>query len=191
MKKILGKIYFKLFGWKLIVDVDLEQAGHSVMIAAPHTSNLDLPHAIASFWVMGLDVKFFIKDFYTKWWFLGFFKSMGAIGVNRKKHGNLVDYAIKLLQENKQLVIMVPAEGTRKRVEKWKSGFYNIAKAAKVPIALGYLDYKNKTAGVAKLVNISENKEKDLTIIENVYKNYTGKFPELYNSQIFIRGENQ
>ena len=187
MKKTLGKIYFKLIGWKLKVEVDLEKAGHSVIIAAPHTSNWDLPHAIASFWVMGLDVKFFIKDFYTKWWFLGIFKSMGAIGVNRKKHNNLVYYAIQLLKENKQLVIMVPAEGTRKRVEKWKSGFYNIAKAANVPIGLGYLDYKNKQAGVALLVNISESKEKDLTIIENIYKKFTGKFPELYNPEIFIR----
>jgi 1-acyl-sn-glycerol-3-phosphate acyltransferase len=80
---------------------------------------------------------------------------------------------------------MVPAEGTRKRVEKWKKGFYHIAKGANVPVALGYLDYKNKIAGVGGLVFLTDNFEHDMGKIETFYKTITAKYPELYNQNIY------
>lgn len=52
---------------------------------------------------------------------------------------------------------MVPAEGTRSRVEKWKTGFYHIAKSAQLPVALGYLDYEKKIAGVGDLIHLTED----------------------------------
>ena len=85
-------------GWKVKAKVT-EQTKHSVMIAAPHTSNWDFPIALAAFWIMGLDVKFFIKDDYTKGPFGWFFKWTGAVGVDRnKKKNNLTAFAIDLLK---------------------------------------------------------------------------------------------
>jgi len=184
MKKIISKMILSLFGWKTSVD-EKKELLKCVMIAAPHTSNWDFIFTALTFWKHDIKFRFFVKDNYTKSFFLGFLaRKMGAIGVDRSKGMNLVDFAIDILKKNKEIVILVPAEGTRKYVKKWKTGFYHIAKGAEVPIALGYLDYKTKTAGVETLVDITGIMEDDFMKIQNFYKNISGKYPELYNPDI-------
>ncbi len=97
----------------------------------------------------------------------------------------MVDYAVSLFETNTKLALGVPAEGTRKFVEKWKTGFYHIAIKANVPVCLCYLDYKNKVAGVGKMIQLSGIFEKDMTVIQDFYKDKTAKFPEMYNKKIF------
>ena len=79
---------------------------------------------------------------------------------------------------------MVPAEGTRKRVEKWKNGFYQIAKKAGTPISLGFLDYEKKHAGILKVIPCGEELD-TFTEIEKTYENVVGKHQKLYNKKIF------
>lgn len=189
MKKILAKIAFTLTGWKMIVSVDKAKMKKSVMIAAPHTSNWDLFYSIAAFWRAEVPVQFFIKDTHTKAWYGSFIKALGGIGVNKKKNNNLIDYTAKLLHEKSELTILVPAEGTRKYVKEWKRGFYYIAKKAKVPVVLGYLDYAKKEAGIGKLVYLTEDFEADMTVIEDFYKDKKGCYPALYNPVIFKRAQ--
>ncbi len=170
----------------MIIDPDvLQPARHSVMVAAPHTSNWDFPFAIFGFWLMEIDVKYFIKDDYTKGPMGWFFRWSGALGVDRSQKNNLVEHTANLLKENSQLVILVPAEGTRTRVEKWRKGFYNIASEANVPISLGYCDYPRKEAGVGKLVYPSGNYKGDMEIIQQFYADKRGKIPENYNPKIY------
>lgn len=185
MKKAFGKFIFFIFGWKLKTLDDMSAVSHSVMVAAPHTSNWDFLFAIAGFWIMELDVRYFIKDTYTRSPFGFFFKWTGALGVNRDARNNFVDYTIDLLKEKDQLIILVPAEGTRKRVDKWKKGFYHIAKGANVPISLGYLDFGKKVAGIADVFTPTENEEADFQRIQEVYKQFTPRHPEQYNEQIY------
>ena len=184
MKKILGKLVLFLTGWKSTYPQEYH-ADKCVMLAAPHTSNWDLLFAMAVYWKEGINNKFFIKDMYTKGFFGFLFKWLGAIGVDRNKKNNLVEYAVELFKSNEELVLMVPAEGTRKRVEKWRTGFYHIATKAEVPVALGFLDYKKKLAGVGKLIKLTGNFDEDMTKIASFYKDITGKYPELYNEKIF------
>lgn len=185
MKKVLATIFLKLLGWKVTAKVTPEMS-HSVMLAAPHTSNWDFPIALAAFWYMQLDVKFFIKNDYTKGLLGGFFRWAGAIGVDRSKRKNkLTDLAIDYLKEKDQLVILVPAEGTRKAVEKWRTGFYRISLEAGVPISMGFLDYKKKEAGVGGPFTPSGKFEEDMTRIQEFYRPIHPKHPEGYNPQIF------
>lgn len=183
MKNAIGQLFFKIAGWKLKANIS-EEVKHSVMVAAPHTSNWDFPFALAGFWMMGLDLKYFIKHFYTQGLHGYFFRWTGAIGVNQKKHGNLSEYAIQLLKERK-MVVLVPAEGTRKRVEKWRTGFYRIAIEAKVPISLGYLDYPKKEAGILGVFQPSGDFEKDMAYIQEQYRNIGPRHPDNYNPQIY------
>ncbi len=163
-----------------------DQMLRSVMIAAPHTSNWDFPFAMATFWHKGVDVKYFIKDSYTKGIIGPFFKWTGAIGVDKsKKHNNLTDYAIDLFNKQEGLVLIVPAEGTRKKVDKWRTGFYRIALESKVPISLGFLDFEKKEAGVADVFMPTGDFEKDMKYIQEVYRPIKGKIPENYNTEIF------
>lgn len=185
MKRIFGKFIYFIFGWKLKVAVNLEDAKHSVMLAAPHTSNWDFIFALAGFWIMGLDVKYFIKDTYTKGIHGWFFKYTGALGVDRSKRNNLVEHTISLLKNTDRLVVLVPAEGSRNRVEKWKTGFYHIALESNVPISLGYLDYVQKHGGVLDVFKPTGTFEIDMQRIEDAYKNIPGKYPDQYNPKIF------
>ncbi|HIP47787.1 MAG TPA: glycerol acyltransferase [Lutibacter sp.] len=184
MKKIIGKAVLNVLGWKSNYPKEF-QVEKFVIIAAPHTSNWDLVFALAVFWKMDKPMKYFIKDSFTKPPHGWFFKMMGAIGVDRKKTGNLVHHAAATITKEKHIALMVPAEGTRTKVKKWKTGFYHIAKKANVPVALGYLDYKNKIAGVGGLVYLTDSFENDMQIIEDFYKNIDGKHPEKYNKKIF------
>jgi 1-acyl-sn-glycerol-3-phosphate acyltransferase len=184
MKRFLGKLVLKVFGWKSYYPENFRTA-KCVMIAAPHTSNWDLLFALAVFWERSVPVKYFIKDSFTKGIHGLFFKWLGAIGVDRSKKGNLVDYAADVINAHEQITMMVPAEGTRSRVEKWKTGFYHIATQANVPVALGYLDYKNKIAGVGDLITLTGNFEEDMKKIEVFYSTIPAKYPDLYNKKIF------
>ena len=187
MKKILGKLFMMVAGWKVKIDLKTKNINHCVMIAAPHTSNWDFPFTLATFWMKGIDLKFFIKDSYTKSFYGFIFKWMGAIGVDREKKNNLVEHAVSLLKGSEKLVILIPPEGTRSKVDAWKKGFYHIANGANVPVALGYLDFKKKVAGVDRLVMPTSNIKTDFKAIEDVYLKYTGKNPENYNPLIFER----
>lgn len=158
----------------------------TVMVAAPHTSNWDFPIALFAFWKMKIPFRYFIKDTYTKSIIGWFFRWTGAIGVNRKKmKNNLVEYAANLLKQNHDMVILVPAEGTRKRVDRWKTGFYHIAQLASCNITLGFADYEKKETGVLKVLKPTGNFEQDMKIIEETYKDVKGKYPELYNPKIY------
>ncbi|MCC5916808.1 MAG: 1-acyl-sn-glycerol-3-phosphate acyltransferase [Cryomorphaceae bacterium] len=186
MKIIVAKWFLKITGWELKVPegADLSRC---VMLAAPHTSNWDYPIAQAACWILGIKWKYFIKDFYTKNFLLGwFFKATGAIGVNRSQRKlNLVDFAIKQFSKYDDLVVLVPAEGTRKRVEKWRTGFYHIALGAKVPIALGFMDYGKKHTGVLAVFTPTGDFKKDMRYIESEYKKVTPRYPDKYNEKIF------
>lgn len=184
MKSFLGKLILKILGWKSDYPKEF-QVDKFVIIAAPHTSNWDLVYALSVFWKYKIPVKYFIKDSFTKGLHGYLFKAMGAIGVDRKKTGNLVLHAASTIKKMEKIALMVPAEGTRSKVKKWKTGFYHIAKKANVPVALGYLDYKNKIAGVGDLINLTADFEKDMKKIEDFYKDINGKYPEKYNKKIF------
>ncbi len=187
MKKLLAKFVNFITHWHVNVP-DEFRLKKAVMIAAPHTSNWDLIHALPGLWLGDYRPKFFIKDDFKKIplvnWLL---KWVGAIWVNRRKRNNLIKHSVELLQKEKELILLVPAEGTRSAVPKWRLGFYHIAKEAGLPILLSYLDYAKKEAGVGKIVYPTGDFEKDMLEIENFYKNITPKYPEKFNKKIFIR----
>jgi hypothetical protein len=86
-----------------------------------------------------------------------------------------------LLQVYDSLYIAVTPEGTRKLVKDWKKGYYYIAFKAKVPIALGVLDYAKKTGGVVKMIEPTGEYEADSKGIESYYIGASGKHPEKFN----------
>lgn len=184
IKSVLGKLVLKIFGWKSNYPENF-MSDKCVMIAAPHTSNWDLLFALAVFWEKQIPVRYFIKQSFTKGLHGILFKALGGIGVDRSKNSNLVEFAVRIIADHEKIALLVPAEGTRSRVEKWKTGFYHIASQANVPVALGYLDYKNKIAGVGNLINLSGNFEKDMLIIQDFYAQIDAKYPDLYNKKIF------
>jgi len=184
--RALGKFIIWLFGWK--VDQHLKSDfRRCVVVAAPHTSNWDFVIARAAFEVMEIPVRFTIKKEWTTGPIGWLLIALGAIGIDRKQKDSqlqpisYVEAMVNLFHNNEELAVLVTPEGSRKRVEHWKTGFYHIAKQANVPIAFGYMDYKTKVAGIGKVIWPSEDMEADMKEVMRFYKGIHPKFPELFS----------
>lgn len=186
MKKLIGSLVLKLMGWKLIVKEDLSQIPSCVMVCGPHTSNWDFVVTVAAFWKIQIPMKLFIKDSWTKPWYGFIIKWMGGIGVDRSQGQNLVRYAGKLLQDDSQRLYLVNTpEGTRSYVEKWKKGFYFIAKEGNVPIIFASADYKHKQAIIKGVIHPKDHSlEEVLEFAKDVYQDIHPKHPENFNRDI-------
>nr|WP_171502848.1 1-acyl-sn-glycerol-3-phosphate acyltransferase [Acinetobacter haemolyticus] len=173
-------------GWEIDNhwDLDIDQC---VMIAAPHTSNWDALYARLALKALGVNVRLTIKDSYMKLPFGPFVRALGGIGIDRsvKQHGqqrpSMVQLMSDLFKTHPKLVMLVTPEGTRAKQEQWKTGFYHVAVAAGVPIALAYMDYAKKKTGVGKIVYPSGDYEKDMSEIMAFYENIHAKFPEKFS----------
>ena len=186
MLKAIAKLIFWLYGWKVDSNVPKE-AWRCVMIAAPHTTNWDFVFARAAFEILGLPVRATVKKEFIRFPLKSLMLWLGAIPIDRspKKPGeqrrSLTEAMVNLFEGKDHLAVMVTPEGTRSLRKEWKTGFYYVAKGAKVPIGLGYLDYKNKVAGVGGMIHPSGNMEADMQKIMAFYRNIPGKFPEKFS----------
>jgi 1-acyl-sn-glycerol-3-phosphate acyltransferase len=179
MLKLIAQWYFKWIAWKIegSIPPDIKKC---VIVAAPHTSNYDYPITISVFYILGIPVRFLGKKQLFSFPLGILMRATGGIAVDRSKKNNLVEYMIRLFEENESLFLLIPPEGTRSAVNEWKTGFYRVAEAAQVPIVLGYLDYKKKIAGFGNIFYPTGDLEKDMKEIKAFYKNITPKYPEKY-----------
>ena len=171
--RIVSRFYLKVTGWKLVMETPI--ARQTVVIAAPHTSNWDLPMSLAIVFACRLKIYFLAKQTLFTPPFGIFARWLGGIPVDRSKANNLVEQAIELFSAHEDLVLAVPPEGTRKQVRIWKSGFYHIACGAQVPITLGFIDFKRKVAGFGGTFIPTGNYDADLIEIQAFYAGITGK----------------
>jgi 1-acyl-sn-glycerol-3-phosphate acyltransferase len=184
--KFFARIIFILSGWtfKNNMSADIKQC---VMIAAPHTTNWDFLYTRLAFVLMDIPVKITIKRSYMRFPYGFFVRALGCIGIDRrpKKEGeerpSMVQAMVDLFKEHDDLVMLVTPEGTRSLRTKWKTGFYHVAVLAKVPVALGYLDYKKKEAGVGKVVYPRGDMKKDMQEIMAFYKNVIPHTPKNFS----------
>lgn len=150
----------------------------ALVIAAPHTSNWDgfwaLTYKVAS----GGDVHFFAK--HTLFWFpLGtLLRGLGGIPLDRSHATSAVAQAVQMYDSNEQFVFGLAPEGTRSLREGWKSGFYRIAIAAKVPVYAGILDFGNKRLGFVGRIELSGDAQADIKQFAAFYSDVTGYNPE-------------
>ena len=158
-----------------------------VMIAAPHTSNWDIVMAAAAFYVMKVPLRFTIKKEWFRFPFNWIIGPLGGIPIDRspkvpgEPRRSMVEAMVDLFEDKDELAVMVTPEGTRKKNDEWKTGFWYTAREAKVPICLGYLDYKHKIAGVRSEVIWPKNLEADMIEMMDFYKNIPPKFPENFS----------
>ena len=151
------------------------------MIEAPHTSNWDFIMGWIGFTSIGVNVRFLIKKESFIWPIGGLLKKLGGMPVDRHKNNNMVEQIARQFEKHESLVITITPEGTRKKVEHWKKGFYYIALHAKVPIVFASLDYKFKEANIGTVLWPSGDYNEDWKIIEAYFRGRNGRHPEKYN----------
>jgi 1-acyl-sn-glycerol-3-phosphate acyltransferase len=164
-----SRITLKLLGWKVVGNMP-EDIKQCVLIAAPHTTNWDMPLSLMIAFSLKTQLHWVGKQSIFKFPFGGLMRWMGGIPVDRSHANNMVNATIEKFKEFPELRIMMAPEGTRARVTQWKSGFYHIAHGAQVPIVLAFVDYKNKRGGIGKMFTTSGDYEKDIIVIREFYK---------------------
>jgi 1-acyl-sn-glycerol-3-phosphate acyltransferase len=166
----------KIFGWRM--EGEVPGFPKYVLIAAPHTSNWDLAVMLTLAFNFRTRISWMGKDALFRWPFGGLCRWLGGIPIDRSRSHNVVEQSVALFREKEAFVLVVPPEGTRKKVRYWKTGFYYIARDAGVPILLGFIDYGRKKGGFGPVVMPTGDIEADMKTIQSFYAGITGKNPE-------------
>ncbi len=178
MSKLFWKIWWKLNGWKLNGEfsADLKKM---ILLVAPHTSWKDI--------LLGLATRSKLKIYTAK--FLGkkelfdgpfgwFFRWLGGVPVDRfSKHG-MVEQVVDMFNNNEEFKIGLSPEGTRKKVDKLRTGFYHIAKQANVPIVMVGFDFSKKEVVLSEAFYTSDNEEADFKKIIDFFAPIKGYHPD-------------
>lgn len=178
----LSLAFLRLAGWR--VEGALPPgAAKAVLIAAPHTSNWDLPYTLMVAFALRLNVVWMGKASIFRAPFGPVMRWLGGIAVHREHRNNLVQAsADAIVAAQAPLQLIVPPEGTRKKTREWKSGFYYIALAAQVPIVMAYMDYAEKRSGLGPLFTPSGDFDADLQRIKAFYAPFKGRNPAQFDA---------
>jgi 1-acyl-sn-glycerol-3-phosphate acyltransferase len=178
-----GSIAFlKLTGWK--VEGSLPPGvTKCVLIAAPHTSNWDLPYTLMVAFALRLNVYWMGKASIFKPPFSGVMRWLGGIPVQREQSNNLVAASAQAIVDfDGHLQLAVPPEGTRSKSRYWKTGFYYIAQTAQVPIVIAYMDYGQKRSGLGPVFQPTGDIDKDMAEIKAFYAPMKGKHTDRFEA---------
>ena len=165
-----------LFGWQ--VKADLPDVKKYIIVGGPHTSNWDFPFGLAMFYVLKIKLSWMGKAglFQPPLGFL--MRAVGGIAIERNSQHGVVEQMVEKFEQSEHLVIGLAPNGTRKKTQYWKSGFYWIAYKADVPIVCCYLDYKKKCANIGLTIIPTGNVNQDMALIRAFYQGIEGKRPE-------------
>lgn len=169
----LGRGVLRLGGWRMVgAWPDLPRL---MIIIAPHSSGWDAVWGLAAKLAMGVHVEFMAKrELFggALGWLL---KRFGGIPIDRASpHGAVGEAALRFAERERRWLVIAP-EGTRRRVEKWKSGFWRIARTANVPVLCAYFHYPRKVIGIGTLFHLGEDLDADMARIRAFYRPWIGK----------------
>lgn len=176
MAHFIPKLIFKLTGWKTLGTAPAIKK--YVLVAAPHTSNWDFVYGLCAWKLYGIEPRYLIKkEFY--WFPLNIlFNATGGLPVDRSKSNSLTDAIVEMFRQKERFIALVPPEGTRKKVERWKTGFYYLALKAQVPIVMGIMDYKDKTTRLSEPFMPTGDIDADFAKIREFFKDAHPRNPE-------------
>ena len=166
--KSICKLILKWSGWKVNGDMPRDIKKY-VIIVAPHTSNWDFIIGVLVRCAFGFHSKYLAKKELFRAPLGWLFRKLGGYPVDRSKKTNMVDQVVDYYNSHDEFVIAVAPEGTRKKVEKWRTGFYFIAYKAGVPIIPAVMDRKHKMVTIHKPFRPTGNLEHDMPLIQKAY----------------------
>lgn len=172
----IARIYLWLAGWRL--DGPFPGYDKMLLIASPHTSNWDGWNLIMGSWVARVPLKWMVKEEAIKGPFGWFVTATGGVPINRRTSVNMVDQAAQKLKEADRMILLVAPEGTRRKSDHWKTGFYWIAHNAGVPLVAARMDYKRKVMDFIGPFETTGDIEADIQPIWETYSEVTALHPE-------------
>lgn len=170
----LGRSVLRLGGWRM--EGAFPDVPRLVLIAAPHSSNWDGLWGFAAKMGMGVKLSILGKDSLLRVPLLGaLLRWQGVIPVDRSAANGVVGQAADAIRNAERMWYAIAPEGTRKRVERWKPGFWHIARGAGVPVVPAYFDYANRVVGIGPPIDLGEDMRADIARIQRWYKPYKGR----------------
>ncbi|MBT9523513.1 MAG: 1-acyl-sn-glycerol-3-phosphate acyltransferase [Dechloromonas sp.] len=177
MLKPLARGLLKLFGWT--VSEPPARPARAVLVGYPHTSNWDGVIALFTKLALGLDARWVAKDALFRGPLDWIFRRLGGIPIKRDVRNGFVAEMATQFAANPNFLLVIAPEGTRSLTNGWKSGFYRIALQAKVPVALAFVDYSRREAGILTYLTMTGDPAADIAAIAAHYAGRQGKHPEL------------
>jgi 1-acyl-sn-glycerol-3-phosphate acyltransferase len=180
MQRLAKFIYFKVLGWQVVGNTNFSTSSikKAVIIAVPHTSWHDFYIGVLLRAVIGIKTNFVGKKelfvFPIGW----FFRALGGAPINRQNNENKVEAIANLFNEKEEFRMTLAPEGTRKKVTEWRTGFYYIAKEAKVPIIMFTLDFENKQNKISEPFYPTDDVDADFKFMRKFFEGVKGKKPE-------------
>jgi 1-acyl-sn-glycerol-3-phosphate acyltransferase len=177
-RRWIGRVAWRamrLVGWRVVLVEAIPR--RCVVVVYPHTSNWDLALGLMAKWIMDLEFHVIVKDSA----FVGplgrILTRLGGIPIDRRAPTGVVAALAERFREQDVLRLVIAPEGTRSRTAHWKSGFYNIAREADVPIALSFVDYARRETGVGAWFTPSGDRDADMQAIARFYAGKVAKHP--------------
>lgn len=177
----LGRSLLSFLGWKVLGEIGEEHTNKNlVVIVAPHTSNWDGILGVAA--IAGLDarISFIGKDTAFKYGLGAFLKYMGGIPIDRSNPRGVINDAIEKIKKMNGTLLGMAPEGTRSKVEAWKTGFLRIAEGIDAKIIPASIDFATKEILLGKVFVPSGDNKKDIRDLQDYYKVFTARHPEKY-----------
>jgi 1-acyl-sn-glycerol-3-phosphate acyltransferase len=170
----------------------MQRLHHCVLIEAPHTSIYDFLLGAACVWELGLNGRFFIKKEFFVFPLRHFLRHFGALPIDRGNRNNhMIDKAVEALNRQKDISIIITPEGTRKKVKRFKRGFYEIATKANVPIAITYINYKTRHMGIGPIIQPTGDFDADMKIILDFYSDISPRNADGWDIELLKNNYNK
>lgn len=174
MFRMFSQLMLRLLGWR-VIDHRPPAVGSAIYLVVPHTSNWDFFLGLFARSVARIDAKYLAKKSLFESVFGWFFRATGGYPVDRSKSMHITDQVVEYFNTVPGFSIAITPEGTRKKVESWKTGFWRIAKEADVPLVLTSFDYSRKEVILSAPFRVGESMDKDIATLMDYFKSFKGK----------------
>lgn len=181
-KKLVAQCIMWLFGWR--VESEITPPAKCIVVGHPHTSTWDFPLFVFTLWILQIDMQWVGKQSLFQGPFGWLFRALGGLPVDRSGGQNTVQSVVDLFASRDSLMLGIAPSGTRDSGQYWRSGFYHMAHAAKVPLVLGSIDFKRRSGRFLGMIEPTGDIEADMARIRTLFAGVEGRNPE---RQIDIR----
>ncbi len=183
VKKAIGRFILWSYRWR--IEGEVLNSKKFMVILAPHTSYWDFLTNMGTMLALGIRNRWFVADVFC-WWPLGnLMRWLGGIPIDRSSPQDLVSFTIRKFTDHNELSLALYPEGTTRKAEKWKTGFWHIARGAGIPIQFLAVDYKNRVSVFGPVIQTSDDIEADMKKIQTYFKDVIPKTSENFVGEYF------
>lgn len=177
--KALGRTMMALTGWRF--EGTLPDLAKFVIVVVPHTSNWDFVFGVYAKLALALEVTWIGKHTLFRWPLGAVFRRLGGVPVIRDKAHDVVSQVVAEFNARDRMVFALAPEGTRSRVDEWRSGYWHIARQAQVPIVPVGLDYRKRAIVIGEPLTTGDTLEADEQLLRQFFSQIQPRVPAGYS----------